>query len=260
MLLVKSSEFYTGLVAEMYDALVSYRAPVDFYADLIRRGGEPALELGCGTGHPLLDLVAQGLDVQGLDSSRDMLARCAAKAEARGLRVTLHQQEMQDFTLAARYRTIFLAGGSFMLLADTADAERTLRRIHDHLVAGGRAIIPLYVPPRAPEAALADDQWRAREHQRESDGATLRVSERFHYDLTRQLRVATLRYEVLRDGAIVQQLERPWWLRWYSQNEFRRLLRNAGFTSDIVVAENGQPVTDDAAAFVFAASRVSGAA
>jgi hypothetical protein len=49
---VKASQFYTGLVAEMYDALVSYRAPVAFYAELIRKGGQPALELGCGSAVP----------------------------------------------------------------------------------------------------------------------------------------------------------------------------------------------------------------
>ena len=31
--------------------------------------GEPALEIGCGDGDPLLDLVAAGLDVEGLDAA-----------------------------------------------------------------------------------------------------------------------------------------------------------------------------------------------
>jgi SAM-dependent methyltransferase len=213
----------------MYDALVSYRAPVAFYADLIRQDGEPALEIGCGAGHPLLALLEQGLDVHGLDSSRDMLARCEAKAEARGLRVTLHQQEMQSFALVMRYRTIFFAGASFMLLPDARDAERTLERIHHHLQPGGQVVIPLYVPPRMPEAQNATDQWSTRERIRPSDGAILRLSERYRYDWPRQLRVATLRYEVISKGAVVQAVERPWLLRWYSQAEFRRLLREAGF-------------------------------
>jgi cyclopropane fatty-acyl-phospholipid synthase-like methyltransferase len=114
---VKASEFYTGPVAEVYDALVSYRAPVAFYTKMIRKGGEPALELGCGTGHPLLDLVEARLNVHGLDASRDMLVKCEAKAQVRGLHVSLHEQEMQSFTLPTRYRTIFFAGASFMLLA-----------------------------------------------------------------------------------------------------------------------------------------------
>jgi SAM-dependent methyltransferase len=252
---MNASEFYTGLVAEMYDALVSYRAPVAFYAELIRKGGEPALEIACGTGHPLLDLVEQGLDVEGLDSSRDMLVRCEAKAEARGLRVNLHQQEMQSFALSTRYRTIFFAGASFMLLPDTPDAEDTLERIHDHLQPGGQAIIPLYVPPRLSEAKNATDRWCTRESVRPSDGATLRLSERYRYDWPRQLRVATLRYEIIANGAIVQAVERPWLLRWYSQDEFRRLLHNVGLQTEAVLGENGKPVPEDAPAFIFVARR-----
>jgi trans-aconitate methyltransferase len=153
---MQTSQFYTGLVAEMYDLLASYQAPVSFFAELIRNNGEPALELGCGTGHPLLPLVAQGLRVEGLDSARDMLAQCEAKAQAQGLHVTLHQQEMQSFTLPARYRTIFFAGASFMLLPDLPDAACTLQRVYRHLEPTGRAVIPLYVPPLSPEAASAD--------------------------------------------------------------------------------------------------------
>lgn len=257
---MKASEFYTGLVAEMYDAFVSYRAPVAFYADLIRHRGEPALEIGCGTGHPLLDLVEQGLDVHGLDSSRDMLARCEAKADARGLRVNLHQQEMQSFALPIRYRTIFFAGGSFMLLPDVQDSERTLARIHQHLHPGGQVIVPLYVPPRLPEEKNATDQWSARETRRPADGATLRLSERYRYDWSRQLRIATLRYEIVRNGAIVQAVERPWLLRWYSREEFRRLLCNAGLQTEAVLGENGKPAAEDSPVFIFVARRGSGPA
>ena len=257
---MKASEFYTGLVAEMYDALVSYRAPVAFYAELIRKGGEPALEIGCGTGHPLLDLVERGLEVHGLDSSQDMLDRCEAKARARGLHVRLHQQEMQSFALPMCYRTIFFAGASFMLLPDAEDAERTLQRIHHHLLPGGQAVIPLYVPPRLPEAQNATDRWSTRESVRPSDGATLRLSERYHYDWPRQLRVATLRYEVITNGSIVQAVERPWLLRWYLPDEFRCLLRSAAFETDAVLGEDGKPAAEDAPVFTFIARWCPGSA
>ena len=254
---MEASQFYTGLVAEMYDPLVSYRAPVSFYADFIRDKGEPALELGCGTGHPLLSLVGQGLAVEGLDSSRDMLVRCEAKAQAQGVRVTLHQQEMQSLTLPTRYRTIFLAGPSFMVLPDRADAERTLQRIYHHLEPGGRAVIPLYVPPLSPEAGVATDEWRSRETIRAADGATLRFSEKFHYEVSRQLRVATLRYEVIQKGETIQSEERPWVLRWYSQQEFRQLLLRAGFEKPVPIRENHEPAKETDPAFVFLAWRPS---
>jgi ubiquinone/menaquinone biosynthesis C-methylase UbiE len=69
------SQFYTGFVAECYDLLIpddeagSYR----FFQQAIEAKGEPALELGCGTGRPLLGYLEAGLDVEGLDSSADML-------------------------------------------------------------------------------------------------------------------------------------------------------------------------------------------
>ena len=252
---MQASQFYTGLIAEMYDLLVSYQAPVSFFADLIRNGGEPALELGCGTGHPLLPLVAQGLQVEGLDSSSDMLAQCKAKAQTQGVQVTLYQQEMQNLALPTCYRTIFFAGASFMLLPDLHDAERTLHRIYLHLEPGGRAVIPLYVPPLSPEAASADDQWRSREKVREEDGTTLRFSERFHYDQGRQLRVATLRYEVLLTSKVTESEERLWVLRWYLQEEFRQLLLKAGFANAVAMREDGKPAKERDPVFVFVASR-----
>jgi len=63
------------------------------------------------------------------------------------------------------------------------------------------------------------------------------------------------RGRAIREGAIVQEVERPWLLRWYSQPQFRRLLHEAGFGSPRVLGEDGNPAHDDAPAFVFIASR-----
>ena len=51
----------------------------------------------------MLDLVAAGLVVDGLDSSSDMLRRCRRAAAARGLEVTLHQQTMEAMDLGTTY-------------------------------------------------------------------------------------------------------------------------------------------------------------
>ena len=140
------SAFYTGLVARLYAPLRSADPDPAPYAALVRRCGGPALELGCGDGDPLLALRAEGLDVEGLDSSADMLDRCRARAEAAGLDVVLHHASMETMDLGRTYRAMYLAGATFNLLPDDDRAAAALLRIHAHLEPGATALVPLIVP------------------------------------------------------------------------------------------------------------------
>ena len=74
------ADFYTGLVVELYSPLKSGHEDPERYARFVLDSGEPALELGCGDGDPLLALRALDLDVEGVASSTDMLARCRGRA------------------------------------------------------------------------------------------------------------------------------------------------------------------------------------
>ena len=78
---MEAADFYTGLVAELCEPLRGSVPEAAEYLGLIRRFGEPALELGCGGGDPLVELRAAGLDVEGVDSSADIL-REALTADA----------------------------------------------------------------------------------------------------------------------------------------------------------------------------------
>ena len=140
------SQFYTGLVAELYAPLKSSSADPEPYAQFIAESGEPALELGCGDGEPLIDLRRRGLDVEGLDASADMLERCRHAAARAGVAVELHHQLMQEMDLPRRYRSIFIAGPTFNLLPSDSEARLALSRIRDHLEVGGSALIPLFIP------------------------------------------------------------------------------------------------------------------
>ena len=70
---------YHGLMAEAWDLLRGGTSGWDdrpFYLELIRRFGEPALDVGCGTGRLLLDYLTEGIEIDGVDVSPDMLAVC----------------------------------------------------------------------------------------------------------------------------------------------------------------------------------------
>ena len=204
------ANFYTGLVAELYRHLRSETFDPAPYARFIERSGEPALELGCGDGDPMIDLRAMGLDVEGLDSSSDMLDRFRAAAAARHLEVTLHHATFQTMELSRQYRSIYLAGATFNLLPDDEAAKATLERIAASLHPEGSVLIPLFTP----QVPVESDIGKVTQQVTES-GCTMRVTV---LDITRNEttrdQFTELRYERI-DGDDHQVVERSWQLHWF---------------------------------------------
>ncbi len=233
---MKPSLFYTGLAADLYDPLASQRARADDYIPFLERCGTPALELACGSGRPLLELVERGYDVEGLDASQDMLDLCRAGADDLGLEVTLHLGEMQSFDLQRRYRSIFVASESFTLLTTDEDAANAIERIHSHLEPGGSALITLEIPdPETLRASLG--QFR---EVTEDDGTRLRVAvvelatSADGWTLSRRLR-----YERIPTSGEPEVLERVWQTRSWPKAEIKRMVRSAGFERVSLLAPTG---------------------
>ncbi len=218
-----AAAFYTGLVAELYAELRGAGQPDSApYIAFVRRSGEPALELGCGDGAPLLDLRAAGLDVEGLDSSADMLARCRRSARARGLDVVLHRQSMADIATGRIYRSIYLAGPTFNLLPDDGVAAAALAAIGEHLADDGTAMVPLFVPDRTPAEQLGVPRRSIR------DGVEMAVTAvAEQYDEVARTRKTVLRYERTAGGR-TEADERPWLLHWYPRDRFEAMVRANG--------------------------------
>lgn len=240
------ADFYTGVVAEMYRHLRSSTFDPEPYARFVERWGQPALELGCGDGDPILDLVARGLDVEGLDSSADMLERCRLAAVDRDLDVTLHLATFEAMDLGRRFRSIYFAGATFNLLVDDATAVAALERIASHLEPEGAALIPLFVP-QAEEVA---DVGSVREHMM-PDGILMRLTvldaER---DEAARLQTTTLRYELV-DGDHHTTTDRQWTLHWIEQEEFAAMAERAGLFVRGVYAESGAAATPHDTDFTF---------
>lgn len=241
------SLFYTGLVADLFAALRSVEPDPEPYDRFVRSFGTPALELGCGTGDPLLELRRRGLDVEGLDSSPDMLARCRARAEEAGIGVVLHESPIESMELGRTFGSIFLAGPTFNLLPDDAAAAAALARIASHLDPDGAALVPLFVPDPVEPAALGVP----REHVR-SDGVLLRVSSQSSVrDEVARTQRTVLRYELVRDGS-TERTDREWLLHWHTQDGFRALAAGAGLETLAVLTAAGGPAaaTDTEVAFL----------
>jgi hypothetical protein len=240
------ADFYTGIVAELYAPLKSGFEDPERYARFVLDAGEPALELGCGDGDPLLALRSLGLDVEGVDSSADMLDRCRALAAEQGLDVTVHHQRMESLDLPRSFRSVFLAGPTFCLLPDDGTALAALQGIRSHLTDDGTALVPLFIPAPTPPEALGVPRESTRD-----DGAVLRVGvvAQVHDEDARTQR-SLLRYERVLDGASTVE-EREWTMHWYTQDGFRALAASAGLETVAVQDDDGHHAAPDASDFTF---------
>lgn len=229
------ADFSTGLVARLYGPLRSSTPDPAPYTRFVRRANGPALELGCGDGDPLLTLRQDRLDVEGLESSADMLDRCRTRAEEAGLDVVLHHARMETMDLGRRYRAIYLAGPTFNLLPDDVRAADALARIRGHLDADGLALIPTFVPAADQHIGAATESGSMR--------VTTVAVER---DETRRRMTTLLRYE-----AGDEVIERPWMLHWYTQDGFRALATAAGLELRAVLAPDGSKADPEATVATF---------
>ena len=254
MLIMEPADFYTGLVADLYAVLRSVDPDPEPYARFITRWGEPALELGCGDGDPMLNLRQRGLHVEGLDSSSDMLDRCRARAASDALEVVLHHSTIESMNLGKRFRSIYLAGPTFNLIADDGTAQCALERIRFHLEPGGATVIPLFIPPPIKESQIQ----RATEH-RTAEGVLLRCTTMsVHRDEAARRQAVVLRYERI-DGAATEVVDREWSVHWHTPSGFRRLAIDAGLHVRSVRDASGGPASDDATQFAVVVTRSASA-
>lgn len=230
---------YRDLVAETYDIWFSGETfeDTEFFRRVMNELPGPALEVGCGTGRLLIPYLQDGLEVEGVDSSADMLAICRRKAEQLGLSPILHRQYMQELDLSRQYQTIYVPFGSFMLVSERMGAIETLKRFHAHLAPGGQVLLTTYLfwgetrfIPKGDLPAQRQKVWTLRRTgTRPSDGATILLHQAGVMDYVEQVQQGWYRYEVYLNGRQVDTYLQPMKLRWYSKYELYLMLEKAGF-------------------------------
>ena len=131
---------YKGLMAEAWDILrgdTSQWADRFFYLDLIKQYGEPVLDVGCGTGRLLLDYQQQGIGVEGVDNSPEMLTICRRKAVELGLEPALYHQSIEELTIPEQFKVILIPSSSIQLIIEQPLAQTAIRNLYNHLLPGG---------------------------------------------------------------------------------------------------------------------------
>ncbi|HWA60684.1 MAG TPA: class I SAM-dependent methyltransferase [Caulobacteraceae bacterium] len=223
---------YGALAAEIYDIDKPFGALPDtrFHLERFKGFGRPILEPACGTGRTLVPFLEAGHDMTGFDQSPDMLERCRARCEARGLSPHLSQQRFEDFRYDRAFGAILIPVGTFTLIDDLDTAKAVLRRLREALEPGG--VVVLDIQGLGFLAHHGDDRrrWTA------ENGDLLTIEgARTKTDWLGQRAEAMLRYERWRDNRLVETHMEPMAQRYWGLEEFRLTLEAAGFSDVSVV-------------------------
>ena len=230
----KPSYEYYGMLADTWDLFrgdTFHSTDLSFYRDIIHQYGEPALDVGCGTGRLLLDYFQEGIDIDGVDNSPEMLTLCRQKAVKLDLTPRLYEGRMETLDLPRRYRTIIIPSSTFQLIPDLAMAEEVIGRLYRHLEHGGVLVISFQTFWKEGDSLVVE--WvQIGEITRPEDGALLRRWWRMRFNPESQLHdLEEERFEVIHNGQVTytEYYHRPNAYRWYTQDQATVLFEQTGF-------------------------------
>src|SRR5687768_2500627 len=230
---------YYGMLAEFWDLFRGDTSTWDdrfFFLDVVKKYGGPVLDVGCGTGRILLDFMQQGIDIDGVDNSPEMLTLLKQKAEKLNLNPVVYQQEMDKLDLPRKYQTILVPSSSFQLLLDEKLPPVAIKRFYEHLLPGGVLTMPFMTLWKEGEPLESEF---TREVVRPEDGATIRRWSHSRFDPATDFEHAIDRYEILRDGQAIASEEHHQSpaTRSYTQEQAIKLYQDAGFKDIQVLRE-----------------------
>lgn len=265
-----SGTWHYGLVARWW---AEFNTPepeeVDYLRAAIERFGQPALDLGCGSGRLLVPLLEAGLDVDGADVSADMIGHARAAAQKAGFSPLLAVQATHELDLPRRYGTMLFIG-TFALGGNRQNDREGLLTAYNHLEPGG----VLLLNHELPYGELDEEEWAlwlagrrqgrlprpwpesgARKQTADGDEIELRVR-LFELDPLAQRLTYEMRALLLRDGVVLREETSRLHSGLYFAQEIAQLLREVGF-EDVTIESgySGRPASPDDGVVMFVARK-----
>ena len=145
-----SSDLWDEETAARYDAdTAELSTPevlgptIDFLQGLA--AGGRALEFAIGTGRVAVPLTGRGVRVSGIELSAPMARQLSRKVDESVLPVQIG--DMTTTQVPGEFSLVYLVFNSISNLQTQAEQVECFRKAARHLVAGGRFVIELWVPP-----------------------------------------------------------------------------------------------------------------
>jgi SAM-dependent methyltransferase len=264
----ESGTWHYGLLARWWAEFnVAEPHELDYWRGAIKKFGEPAIDLGCGTGRFLVPLRAEGFDIDGADVSEDMLEQVRAKSPGLESQPALFPQALHELELPRLYRTMFMCG--VFGIGGRRDHDReALRRVRRYLGPGGALLIIQVLPNNDGQDVESWAEWlpghrpvlpgpwpEAGNRRRCADGDELELRSRAAaFDSLEQFEVSDIRARLWHEGQVIREEEYSLRACIYFPQELVLMLHEAGF-ADVVIEGNytGEPARQDEGTVIFVA-------
>ncbi|WFA08051.1 class I SAM-dependent methyltransferase [Tissierella sp. Yu-01] len=227
--------YYGRLSSEVYDIdkpIGHSFGDVEFYMDRLESCKGPILEPATGTGRILIPLLEKGLNVDGFDSSKDMLKICENNCRKRNLNPKLFEAKMESFSVDTKYDAIIVPTGTFLLIHKRADSIKALKNFYEHLSNGGRLILDISLQTDISMGRVSTRIWEC------FNGDIITLENKIvEVDYINQHTISHGRYEKWREGVLLQTELEHFPLRWYGVEELKLILEGIGFRNIVISSD-----------------------
>jgi SAM-dependent methyltransferase len=176
--------------AQHYDLVMGAYASGDqlnFYRRQVTRYGEPILELACGSGRFTIPLANEGVNITGVDVSKDMLDLAKLKASKEGVNIRFLKGDMRGFDLGEKFKFIFIPAQSLSHLHTREEVEDCFSCVRQHLADEGRFLIELFNSSVRMLARESGCRYPVGQYEDRRDGSQVFVTEEVRYDAASQV-------------------------------------------------------------------------
>ena len=216
-------------IAHLYDIDMARNMRFDdvgFYARTCAMHGGRALEIGCGNGRVLLELLARGVDAYGVDAAANMLAELAAKAAQRGLPLRAGRMDARRLAVGRAFDVVVCPYSLITYMPTEDDARALLSEARRVLGSRGILVVDAFVP-----RPVASGLGFVRDYLRPFGAGQLIRSKRVTAVDARINRIER-RYEIMTaEGRVAETIETCEEIRTYAPGQLLALLEAAGLVA-----------------------------
>lgn len=202
------------------------------------------LELGCGTGRILIELMRADIDIVGVDRSLPMLARLRADAEKYNQIPTLLQMDIAAPALYASFQVVLLPYSLITYLPDHATAIHTLCDLAALVTVGGCIVLDAFVPQ--PVASFNDFR---QDYSRIYEDGVLERHKRISTNADGTHRIERIYRRFAADGMLVKEFSTDETIRPYTANDLASFGTHAGLDVETYVWDYGSGSNAQSARF-----------